>query len=160
MSMSTLPIHAKSGREWGPAGARKGPAAEINVTPLIDVLLVLLIIFMVILPKHELGELAQIPQPNTEPAPANRPDPIVIQLKDSGAGRRPEVAINQTQVKWDELGPQLQAIYRARADRVAFVKGDPEIEFSFVAEALDISHRAGADRVGLLGKETLAANQR
>ncbi|HET9837978.1 MAG TPA: biopolymer transporter ExbD [Candidatus Angelobacter sp.] len=133
-------------------GARNGPAAEINVTPLIDVLLVLLIIFMVILPKHELGELAQIPLPNTQTPPVNPPEPIVIQLKDHGTGQRPDVAINQKQVAWDELEPQLAAIYRVRADRTAFVKGDPDIEFSFVAEALDISHRAGADRVGLLGK--------
>jgi biopolymer transport protein TolR len=136
-------------------GAR-GRTAEINVTPLIDVLLVLLIIFMVILPQHSLGELSQIPQPNTEPRTQQPEDPIVIQLKDQGPGQRPEVAINQKQVKWEELEDQLQSIYRARQDRVAFVKGDPEIEFSFVAEALDISHRAGADRVGLLGKEKLA----
>ncbi len=134
-------------------GARIGRSAEINVTPLIDVLLVLLIIFMVILPKHELGELTQIPQPNTESAPANPPEPIVIQLKDHGSGQRPEVAINQKQVQWEELEGQLETIYRGRADRVAFVKGDPEVEFSFVAEALDISHRAGADRVGLLGQK-------
>jgi biopolymer transport protein TolR len=141
-------------------GARNGPAAEINVTPLIDVLLVLLIIFMVILPKHEFGELAQIPQPNPESTQANPLEPIVIQLKDHGTGERPEVAINQKQVGWSELESQLAAIYRLRADRVAFVKGDPDIEFSFVAEALDISHRAGADRVGLLGKEPISAAQR
>jgi biopolymer transport protein TolR len=141
-------------------GARNGPAAEINVTPLIDVLLVLLIIFMVILPKHEFGELAQIPQPNPESAPANPSEPIVIQLLDHGAGQRPDVAINQKQVGWGDLEPQLAAIYRLRADRVAFVKGDPEIEFSFVAEALDMSHRAGADRVGLLGKEQMSAARR
>jgi biopolymer transport protein ExbD len=135
-------------------GAR-GRAAEINVTPLIDVLLVLLIIFMVILPKHELGELAQIPQPNTDREAAQPPAPIVIQLKDQGPGQRPELAINQKQVRWEELEAQLAAIYRSRADRVAFVKGDPDVEFAFVAEALDISHRAGADRVGLLGKDKL-----
>ena len=133
-------------------GARNGPAADINVTPLIDVLLVLLIIFMVILPPHELGEAALIPQPNTESQPVNPPEAIVIQLKDSGSGQRPNVEINQQQVKWDELETRLENIYRARQDRTAFVKGDPEIEFAFVAEALDISHRAGADRVGLLGK--------
>lgn len=136
-------------------GARAGRSAEINVTPLIDVLLVLLIIFMVILPKHELGELTQIPQPNTDQETVNPPAPIVIQLKDHGPGQRPEVAINQKRVRWEELEAQLADIYRNRADRVAFVRGDPDVEFSFVAEALDISHRAGADRVGLLGKDKL-----
>ncbi len=137
------------------AGARKGRTAEINVTPLIDVLLVLLIIFMVILPQHELGEAALIPQPNPESQPSSPEEPIVIQLRDQGSGQRPDVEINRQQVKWEELEARLGSIYRARQDRVAFVKGDPEIEFSFVAEALDISHRAGADRVGLLGKDNL-----
>lgn len=134
-------------------GARKGPAAEINVTPLIDVLLVLLIIFMVILPPHTLGELTQIPQPNPIDVPTRPEPPIVIQLKDPGAGQRPELAINQKQVKWEELEASLQAIYRTREDHVAFVKGDPDVEFAFVAEAVDISHRAGAVRVGLLGQK-------
>jgi biopolymer transport protein ExbD len=132
-------------------GARKGPSAEINVTPLIDVLLVLLIIFMVILPPHTLGELAQIPQPNPDDRVAAPEEPIVIWLKDAVAGQRPGLTINQKQIKWEELEASLQAIYSAREDHVAFVKGDPEIEFTFVAEAVDISHRAGAVRVGLLG---------
>lgn len=139
-------------------GARKGPAADINVTPLIDVLLVLLIIFMVILPKHELGEAALIPQPNTDTTEPKPEEQIVIQLKDSGPGKRPDLEINQQPLKWEELEGRLATIYRARQDRTAFVKGDPDVEFAFVAEALDISHRAGADRVGLLGKDKMAAD--
>ncbi len=133
-------------------GARGGRDAEINVTPLIDILLVLLIIFMVILPQHEMGELAQIPLPNPDKATPNPNEPVVIQLKDTGDGKRPELAINQKQVGWNELGGTLETIFRSRNDRTAFVKGDPDVEFSFVAEALDISHRAGAERIGLLGK--------
>jgi biopolymer transport protein TolR len=134
-------------------GARKGQEAEINVTPLIDVLLVLLIIFMVILPQHELGEPALIPQPNPkdEPVPDSH-EPIVIQLKDPGESKRPELKINQQPVRWEELEARLQAIYRVRVDHTAFVQGDPDVEFAFVAEAVDITHRAGAERVGLLGK--------
>lgn len=131
---------------------RKGPAAEINVTPLIDVLLVLLIIFMVILPPHTLGEFAQIPQPGPDKPAMNPPAPIVIQLTDSGAGARPVLMLNQQQIGWEDLESRLQGIYREREERIGFVKGDPEIEFSFVAEAIDIAHRAGAERVGLLGK--------
>jgi biopolymer transport protein TolR len=133
-------------------GARGGRDAEINVTPLIDILLVLLIIFMVILPQHETGELAQIPQPNPDKQAPNPNEPVIIQLKDAGDGKRPDLAINQKQVGWNELGGTLETIFRSRNDRTAFVKGDPDIEFSFVAEALDISHRAGAARIGLLGK--------
>ena len=131
---------------------RNGPTGEINVTPLIDVLLVLLIIFMVILPPHSQGELAQIPLQATETPAVNPPEPIVIQLKDGGNGGRPLLSLNRETVKWEELEPRLQALYRERSDRVGFVKGDPEVEFVFVAEVLDITHRAGAERVGLLGK--------
>ena len=131
---------------------RTGPKGEINVTPLIDVLLVLLIIFMVILPHHSLGENALIPQPSP-PNPALQPQaPIVIQLKDRGAGERPALKINQAEIKWEELEPKLQAIYRLREERIGFITGDPEIEFAFVAEVLDITRRAGVERVGLTGR--------
>jgi biopolymer transport protein TolR len=153
MSMSVLPIHTKSGRERGPVEARKGSSAEINVTPLIDVLLVLLIIFMVILPPHTLGELAQIPQPSPDNLAMNPPAPIVIQLIDSGEGKRPALALNQKQIKWEDLEARLRGLYREREEHVGFVKGDPEIEFTFVADVIDITHRAGADRVGLMGKK-------
>ena len=134
-------------------GARKGPSAEINVTPLIDVLLVLLIIFMVILPPHTLGELAQIPLPTTDQPPPNPLAPIVIELKDSGDGQRPSLTLNKEQIKWEDLESRLAGAYRSRDDRTGFVKGDPEVEFAFVAEVIDITHRAGADRVGLLGQK-------
>lgn len=152
MAMTALPSHAKSARERGPLGACSTGASEINVTPLIDVLLVLLIIFMVILPEHNRGEQAQIPQPNLDTLVENPPAPIVIQLKDLGEGKRPRLTINQEGISWEDLEARLQGTYKDMEDRVAFVKGDPEIEFAFVAEAVDITHRAGADRVGLLGK--------
>ncbi len=134
-------------------GAHNDRTAEINVTPLIDVLLVLLIIFMVILPERKQGEFAQIPRPNPDTKSADIDNPIVIQLKDQGTGQRPEIKINHEPVKWQSLEAELQSIYRNRAERVAFVKGDPEIEFTFVAEALDITHRAGVDRIGLIGQQ-------
>ena len=131
-------------------GSRHG--AEINVTPLIDVLLVLLIIFMVIVPPHNLGERADIPLPaRIETPPSERQETIVLQLHGMGEGKQPTLQINQQDVSWDKLEARLRAIFEARSDKVAFVKGDPELDFQYVAQAIDISHHAGAERVGLLG---------
>jgi biopolymer transport protein TolR len=134
-------------------GARGGRTPEINVTPLIDVLLVLLIIFLVVLPERHQGEQTLIPQPAPTDAVMNPPTPIVIQLKDVGESKRPNLSINSEEVSWDALEARLRAIYARRDDRVAFVKGDPEVEFAYVAEAVDITHHAGADRVGLMGQK-------
>jgi biopolymer transport protein TolR len=134
-------------------GARSTRSSEINVTPLIDVLLVLLIIFMVILPEHKMGEKTLVPQPSLESAAQSPESPIVIQLTNVDPNRPPILKINQEEVSWDGLESRLSAVYKQREDKVAFVKGDPDVEFAYVAEAVDITHRAGADRIGLLGKK-------
>jgi biopolymer transport protein ExbD len=134
-------------------GARSTRSSEINVTPLIDVLLVLLIIFMVILPEHKMGERTLIPQPSLESATRPPEPPIVIQLSNVNASQRPILKINQDEISWEGLEARLTAVYKEREDKVAFVKGDPDVEFEYVAEAVDITHRAGADRIGLLGKK-------
>ena len=134
-------------------GARSTRSSEINVTPLIDVLLVLLIIFMVILPEHKMGEKTLVPQPSPERAAKDPEPPIFIQLNNVGASQRPILKIDQEEIPWDGLEARLTAVYKQREDKVAFVKGDPDVEFEYVAEAVDITHRAGADRIGLLGKK-------
>jgi biopolymer transport protein ExbD len=129
-------------------GAHKNASSEMNVTSLIDVLLVLLIIFMV-LPHHR-GEKAEIPQTTT--APANPDDPIVIQLLDSGSGRPPSLKINHQVVAVDALEKRLTEIFQNRIEKTAFLKGDPEVDFQYVAEVMDTARRAGVGRVGLLGE--------
>lgn len=128
-----------------------GPSAEMNVTPLIDLLLVLLIIFMIVLPHHYAGEKADIPQPSSDAATPPPEGTIVIQLHDEGEGKRPKLKINGEEVSWDGLEPRLRKIFLPRVSRIAFMKGGPELDFEYVAQAVDITHRAGADRVGLMG---------
>lgn len=129
-------------------GGRGTVSPEINVTSLIDVLLVLLIIFMVLPPSA--GEAVEIPQ---KTATTMRPPekPMIIQLKQASAGQRPALKINDEEVSWENLEGRLHKLYIQRMDKAAFVKGDPEIDFQYVAEVIDVTHHAGAGQVGLLG---------
>ena len=133
----------------GPSG---GQSANINVTPLIDVLLVLLIIFMVITPLTPKGLDALVPQPPPPNAPKNTaPDrTIVVQLIDRGAGQDPGLKINQDEATWETLQGRLEDIFKTRAEKVMFVKGDDNVPFADVASVIDIAHSAGVDKVGLI----------
>src|SRR5215467_13832560 len=100
-------------------GSNRGIVSEMNVVPLIDVLLVLLVIFMII-PHHQTGLRAEIPQPAPDSAPPSpAPDIIVIQVLDGGS-----LSINQQPVSWDSLRSRLDEIFSQRADHTAFVSGD------------------------------------
>jgi len=128
-------------------GGDGGPQANINVTPLIDVLLVLLIIFMVITPLTPKGLDALVPQPPKQPQQAN-PDndrTIVVQVL-----RNNTLKINQDDVSLDNLQGRLEDIFKTRAEKVAFVKGDEDLTFSDVAQVIDKVHAAGVDKVGLI----------
>ena len=133
-------------------GASGGQSADMNVTPLIDVLLVLIIIFMVINPPQPKGLDALVPQPPPPNAPKNNDinRTIVVQLIDRGAGQEPALKINQEDTTWENLQGRLTDIFKTRAEKVVFVKGDDNVPFADVANVIDIAHASGVDKVGLI----------
>jgi biopolymer transport protein TolR len=132
------------------AGPSGGAVSEINVTPLIDVLLVLLIIFMVIVPVTPKGLDTLVPQPpknKTQDNPNDRT--IVVQVLSNGAAA-PSYKINQDDFNKAAIEPKLVEIFSTRQEKVMFVKGDKDLDFNKVAEIIDFGHQAGVDNIGLI----------
>lgn len=131
-------------------GGARGP--EINVTPLIDVLLTLIIVFMVVVSMDkEEGETAQIPQPDQKQTQNfAQPRTVVIQVLWTKDGEAPTIKLNQEEVRWEDLETRLAQIYLKRAEKVVFVRGDNDVDFQYVADVIDAAHHAGVERVGLL----------
>ena len=140
-------------------GGARGP--QINVTPLIDVLLTLIIVYMVVVAMDpQYVEKAQIPQPEQKPtASESQARTIVIQVLWTREDQPPTVKINRDDVRWEDLGTRLAQIYIGRAEKVAFVRGDRDVDFQYVADVIDLAHHAGVERVGLLTKEQKLADE-
>jgi len=129
-------------------GESKGALADMNVVPLIDILLVLIIIFMVITPLTPKGMDTLVPQPPPKDQVVN-PDieqkTVVVQVELNN-----KLKINNEDTNWEGLEPRLETIFKERAEKVAFVKGDDDVLFEQVARAIDLMRSAGIDKVGLI----------
>ncbi len=128
-------------------GSSSGSMASPNVVPLIDILLVLIIIFMVITPLTPKGLDTLVPQPspNQQQNVELENKTVVVQVLKDG-----KLKINNEDTNWDGLGRRIEEVFKDRAEKVAFVKGDNDIEFRQVARAIDIMRGAGIDKVGLI----------
>jgi biopolymer transport protein TolR len=126
-------------------GGKRGIVSEMNVVPLIDILLVLLVIFMII-PVYSMGLDALVPQQSSQPPEKARIDEVVVvQVLADGSLR-----INQEPVSFDKLSGRLEEVFKLRAARVAFIRGDAPVEFGVVASVIDVMHTSGIASVGLL----------
>jgi biopolymer transport protein TolR len=136
-------------------GHKGGPRCDINMTPMIDILLVLLIIFMVITPLTPHGLEALAPEP---PDKKNQPPPdqdrtvVIVIDKDKS------MHINNEDTDMQKLGPRLEQIFKTRAERVVFVKGDPDLDYQSVAQAIDVAKGAQIDKIGLMTPKLEAGN--
>jgi biopolymer transport protein ExbD len=128
-------------------GSSEGAMANPNIVPLIDILLVLIIIFMVITPLTPKGLDALVPQPspNQQQNVELENKTVVVQVLMGG-----KLKINNEDTNWDGLEPRMEQIFKDRAEKVAFVKGDNDVQFMDVARAIDLMKQAGIDRVGLI----------
>ena len=128
-------------------GSSTGAMSSPNVVPLIDILLVLIIIFMVITPLTPKGMDTLVPQPspNQQQNQELENKTVVVQVL-----KGDKLKINNEDANWDTLGPRIEQVFKDRAEKVAFVKGDNDVLFMSVARAIDIMRGAGIDKVGLI----------
>ena len=137
-------------------GGSSSTGPKMNVTPLIDVLLVLIIVFMVVvIEQRSTGLRAEIPQPNSTGSTIPPPQrTIVIQIRRAKPGaEHPQVMVNEELVEWDHLRERLRDIFAIRVERIAYVEADYDIDFQDVADVIAIARIAGVDRVGLLTED-------
>jgi biopolymer transport protein TolR len=133
------------GMEVGEQG--HGSMSTPNVVPLIDILLVLIIIFMVITPRTPKGMDALVPQPNKDQQQNVELEnkTVVVQVNMNN-----KLKINNEDTTWETLGPRMETIFKERAEKIAFVKGENDVLFMEVARAIDIMRGAGIDKIGLI----------
>jgi biopolymer transport protein TolR len=126
-------------------GPKQDSISTMNVVPLIDILLVLIIIFMMITPVTPHGLDTQIPQPSRNDTKIAPVKVIVVQVLSAD-----RLKINDEDATWDSLGARLSDVFKERAERVAFIQGEAPVRFSEVARAIDIMRSSGVEKVGLM----------
>jgi len=139
-------LYSGNSRSGGRAGGRYRPMSEINVTPLVDVMLVLLVVFMITAPLLTVGVPVELPQ--TQAPPINEPkEPLTITVNRNGA-----VFVQETSIAVDSLVPKLQAITGGNPDAVLYVRGDKEINYGRVLEIMSLVSSAGFRKVSLVAE--------
>ena len=126
---------------------------EINVTPMIDVLLVLLIIFMMIVPNSRKAVDVQLPDPQPAQVSSAQSNQIVLEVTPGGPGGGPQFSINKEQVAVDRLSARLHEIYDNRPEKIIFIKGDPKVKYQDVIHAMDVARGSGVKVIGVPPKD-------
>ncbi len=133
------------------AHAASGAMADINITPLIDVMLVLLIIFMVVTPLAQMGLDISLPQPPPPNQPEQKtPSNQVVLALEEGA-----ITVNKNPVGLEELEARLRDIYQARSDKTIFVRASGAVLYGRVVQAMDIAKGAGVERIGIISDKMI-----
>jgi len=130
-------------------GGTSGLTNEINVTPMIDVLLVLLIIFMMVIPMSRKAIDLQLPDPTPDNTPQGPPpSQIVLEVLPGNTFK-----VNSQPIAKNDLAKRLKEIYDPRPDKIIFIKGDPAVKYSDVIYAMDVARGAGVKVIGATPKE-------
>ena len=132
-------------------GSKGGPMASINVTPMADIMIVLLIIFMVVTPLTQRGldiSLPQPPPPN-QPEQKTPPNQVVLALEEGA------ITVNKNPVTLEDLEARLKDIYQARSDKTIFVRATGAVPYGKVVQAMDLAKAAGVERIGIISDKMI-----